>query len=101
MGSDLPRARYASRNDRGSRLAPALRFRQQLRHAAEGGDEGNLDRPLPEDSRTAEGFSAVTPAGAILGVLTGTELIKVEVAIGVYGQKPDERIAQINAECGL
>jgi hypothetical protein len=51
--------------------------------------------------RAAEGFSAITPAGAILGVLTGTELTKVEVAIGVYDEKLDERIAQIKAECGL
>ena len=51
--------------------------------------------------RAAEGFTAVTPAGAILGVLTGTELTKVEVAIGVYDQKLDERIAQIKTECGL
>jgi hypothetical protein len=51
--------------------------------------------------RAAEGFTAVTPAGAIVGVLTGTELTKVEVAIGVYDQKLDERIAQIRAECGL
>ena len=51
--------------------------------------------------RAAEGFSAVTPAGAILGVLTGTELTKLEVAIGVYDQKLDERIAQIKTECGL
>jgi len=51
--------------------------------------------------RAAEGFTAVTPAGAILGVLTGTELTKLEVAIGVYDQKLDERIAQIKTECGL
>lgn len=51
--------------------------------------------------RAAEGFTAVTPAGAILGVLTGTELTKLEVAIGVYDAKLDERIAQIKAECGL
>ena len=40
---------------------------------------------LPVDCRTAEGFSAVTPAGAILGVLTGTELTKLEVAIVSVG----------------
>ena len=51
--------------------------------------------------RAAEGVSAVTPAGAVLGILTGTELTKVEVAIGVYDQKIDERITQIKAECGL
>ena len=51
--------------------------------------------------RAAEGVSAVTPAGAVLGILTGTELTKVEVAIGVYDQKLDERIAQIKADCGL
>jgi hypothetical protein len=48
-----------------------------------------------------DGFSAVTPAGAILGILTGTELTKLEVAIDVYDEKLDERIAQIKAECGL
>ena len=51
--------------------------------------------------RAAEGFTAVTPAGAIVGVLTGTELTKVEVAIGVYDERLDQRIAQIKAECGL
>ena len=51
--------------------------------------------------RAAEGFSAVTPPGAILGILTGTELTKVEVAIGVYDERLDQRIAQIKAECGL
>ena len=51
--------------------------------------------------RAAEGFTAVTPAGAILGVLTGTELTKLEVAIGVYDQKLDERIYQIRTTCGL
>jgi len=51
--------------------------------------------------RAAEGFSAVTPTGAIAGVVMGTELTKVEVAIGVYDAKLDERIAQIKATCGL
>ena len=51
--------------------------------------------------RAAEGFTAVTPAGAIIGVLTGTELTKVEVAIGVYDERLDQRIAQIKADCGL
>jgi hypothetical protein len=51
--------------------------------------------------RAAEGFTAVTPAGAIVGVLMGTELTKVEVAIGVYDERLDQRIAQIKAECGL
>jgi len=51
--------------------------------------------------RAAEGFTAVTPAGAIAGVVMGTELTKVEVALGVYNAKLDERIAQIKAVCGL
>ena len=48
-----------------------------------------------------EGATAITPAGAVLGILTGTELTKLEVAIGVYNKKIDERIAAIKKHCGL
>ena len=48
-----------------------------------------------------EGVTAITPAGAVLGILTGTEGTKLEVAIGVYNKKIDERIAAIKEHCGL
>ena len=68
-------------------------------------DEGDI-RILQKEmaylvERSGEGFTAVTQAGAIVGVVTGTELTKLEVAIGVYDQKLDERIAEIRAYCGL
>lgn len=39
--------------------------------------------------------TAITPAGAALGILTGTELTKVKVGVGEYNQMIDRRIAQI------
>ena len=49
----------------------------------------------------AEGVTAITPAGAVLGILTGTEGTKLKVAVGDYNTKIDARIAEIEAECGV
>ncbi len=51
--------------------------------------------------RAKAGVTAVTPAGAALGILTMTEKEKLEVGSGVYNQKIDEKIAQIKRECGI
>ena len=51
--------------------------------------------------RIAEGATALTPAGAALGILTWTEGTKLEVAVGQYNGMLDKRIAQIKRECGL
>ncbi len=44
--------------------------------------------------------AAITPAGALLGLATGTEGKRLEMLTGDYQKKIDERIAAINAKCG-
>ncbi len=51
--------------------------------------------------RIAEGVTALTPAGAAMGILTWTEPTKLRVATGKYNEMIDKRIAQIKQECGL
>jgi len=81
--------------------------------------EENLQRPRPVNCRTAdgdlrvleserahvaqrivEGASAIYPAGAVMGIVTGTEGTKLEVATGEYNQMIDDRIAEIRRVCG-
>lgn len=80
----------------------------------------DLDRPGRIDCRTAEGdlrvlqsekahvgqrlvegATAIYPAGAVMGILTGTEGTKLQVATGDYNDKIDARIAEIKSKCGL
>jgi hypothetical protein len=51
--------------------------------------------------RIVEGATAITPAGIVLGILTGTEGTKLRVAVGEYNQMIDERIALIQSTCGV
>jgi hypothetical protein len=51
--------------------------------------------------RIVEGATAITPAGIVLGILTGTEGTKLKVAIGEYNETIDERIALIQSTCGI
>jgi hypothetical protein len=51
--------------------------------------------------RVVEGVTAITPAGAALGILTWTEPTKFRVATGEYNKMIDKRIAQIKQECGI
>ena len=51
--------------------------------------------------RIVEGATAIYPAGAVMGILTGTEGTKISVATGEYDQMIDARIAQIKSKCGL
>jgi len=48
----------------------------------------------------AMGVTAIYPASLVLGLLTGTEGTKIQVATGEYNQKLDAKIAQIQQECG-
>lgn len=48
-----------------------------------------------------EGATAIYPAGAIMGVVTGVEGTKLSVATGEYNQAIDARMAQIRQTCGL
>jgi hypothetical protein len=51
--------------------------------------------------RVKDGVTAVTPAGAVLGILTLTEKDKLEVGTGAYNRKIDAKIAEIKRECGI
>ena len=51
--------------------------------------------------RVVEGATAIYPAGAVMGVLTGTEGTKLQVATGEYDAQIDARIAEIRRKCGL
>jgi hypothetical protein len=50
--------------------------------------------------RIVEGATAVYPAGAVMGVVTGVESTKLKVAIGEYNMAIDNRIAEIQQTCG-
>ena len=82
--------------------------------------EQSLDRPGRIDCRTApgdlrvlqsekanvvqrlaEGATAIYPAGAVMGILSGTEGTKLEVAAGDYDARIDARIDEIRRVCGL
>lgn len=45
--------------------------------------------------QVAEGASAITPAGLVVGILTRTEREKLRVATGAYDEAIDNRIEQI------
>jgi hypothetical protein len=51
--------------------------------------------------QAAEGVTAIVPAGIVVGILTGTEGTKFQVATGEYNKKIDARIALIQRECGV
>jgi hypothetical protein len=48
----------------------------------------------------ALGVSAIYPSSAVIGLLTGTEKTKLQVATGEYNRMIDEKIAKIEATCG-
>ena len=51
--------------------------------------------------QVASGVTAVAPAGLVLGVVTGTEDDKLEVATGDYNDQIEKKIAEIKSTCGL
>ncbi len=48
-----------------------------------------------------EGVTSLVPAGAVIGILTGTEVTKLRVATGDYDRQIDKRIAEIKSECNV
>jgi len=51
--------------------------------------------------RIAAGVTAIYPAGLVLGLVTGTEETKLQVAAGQYNEMIDRRIVEIQNACGL
>ena len=67
--------------------------------------EGDL-RVLDSEKQHAQeqqlkGATAITPAGAALGIITGTENEKLEMLPGDYIKKIDARIAETKQQCNL
>lgn len=48
-----------------------------------------------------DGVTAIVPAGAVIGILMGTETTKLKVATGEYNEMIDKRIAEIKSTCGI
>ena len=51
--------------------------------------------------RVVEGATAIYPASAVVGLVTGTEVIKLKVAVGEYNGAIDKRIDEIQQNCGI
>ena len=51
--------------------------------------------------RFADGITAIVPARAVLSILTLQEKDKLEVAIGEYNHKLDEKVREIKMTCDL
>lgn len=49
----------------------------------------------------AMGVLTIYPAAAVMGLLSGTEDTKFQVATGEYNDAIDKKIAQIKSTCGL
>lgn len=67
--------------------------------------EGDIRALEHEKAHTSEqiaaGVTSITPAGALVGLITKTEGEKLKVASGKYNKMIDKRIAQIRAQCGV
>ncbi|MFY2826416.1 hypothetical protein [Ruegeria sp. MALMAid1280] len=48
-----------------------------------------------------ESVAALTPAGALLGLVTGTENKRLSMLSGDYVKALDERAAEIKTKCGV
>ncbi len=48
-----------------------------------------------------ESVAALTPAGALLGLVTGKENERLQMLSGDYVNKLDERAAEIKSTCGI
>ena len=51
--------------------------------------------------RIAMGVTMIYPASAVVGLLTGTERTKYQVATGEYNKVLDAKIAEIKSTCGV
>ena len=52
-------------------------------------------------NQAAAGVSAITPVGAVAGLLTGTEGEKAQIASGNYDKVLDQAITRIKTTCGI
>ncbi len=53
------------------------------------------------EDQQAESIIAITPAGALLGLVTGTEQKRLSMLNGDYVKELDQRAAEIKSTCGV
>ena len=53
------------------------------------------------EDKQLESVAAITPAGALLGLVTGTENKRLQMLSGDYIKQLDARSAEIKAKCGV
>ncbi len=53
------------------------------------------------EDQQLESVAAITPAGALLGLVTGTENKRLQMLSGDYIKQLDARSAEIKAKCGV
>ncbi|MCG7518461.1 hypothetical protein [Ruegeria sp. Ofav3-42] len=53
------------------------------------------------EDQQAESIFAITPAGALLGLATGTEKKRLSMLNGDYVKELDQRAAEIKSTCGV
>ncbi|MHC4758092.1 MAG: hypothetical protein ACYTE8_05520 [Planctomycetota bacterium] len=67
--------------------------------------EGDIRMLQHEKTHTADqiaaGVSSISPAGAVIGLVTGTEGASLKVTTGEYNKMIDKRIAEIKEHCGI
>ncbi len=49
----------------------------------------------------ANGVMAIVPVSAVIGIISGKEKVRIQVATGEYDRLIDKRIAEIKAQCGI
>lgn len=53
------------------------------------------------EDQQAESVLAITPAGALLGLIAGTEQKRLQMLSGDYVKKLDARATEIKTQCGI
>ena len=67
--------------------------------------EGDIRMLMHEKAHVSDeiaaGVSAISPAGFVIGMVSGTEGTQMKVASGDYDKMIDRRIQEIKQQCGI
>ncbi len=85
---------------------PSFADESQKRHpvnctTAEGDLRAIAAEKKHAEDQQLESVAAITPAGALLGLVTGTENKRLQMLSGDYIKQLDARSAEIKAKCGV
>ena len=88
--------------DAGEAVAAKEELSQPVDCATAEGDIRSLEHEKAHVAKEiANGVTAFAPIGLVVGIATGTEDERLEVASGQYNEKIDAKIAEIKSTCGL